>query len=65
MHVTDPFATALGSSAGEEEVPNAKRNLLADLNSAGAEETMMLPPPPPPQKENISVYLRSVRKEPN
>ena len=58
MHVTDPFATALGCSAGEEEVPNAKRNLLADLNSAGAEETMMLPPPPPPQKENIAVYLR-------
>ena len=60
MHTTDPFATALGGSAGEE-YPNAKRNLLEDLNSAGAEQTVMLPPPP--QKENISVYLRSVRKQ--
>ena len=59
MHTTDPFATALGGSVGEE-YPNAKRNLLEDLNSAGAEQTVMLPPPP--QKENISVYLRSVRK---
>ena len=55
MHTTDPFATALGGSAGEE-YPHAKRNLLEDLNSAGAEQTVMLPPPP--QKENISVYLR-------
>merc|ERR550532_3851295 len=55
MHTTDPFATALGGSAGEE-YPNAKRNLLDDLNSAGAEQTVMLPPPP--TKENISVYLR-------
>ena len=60
MHVTDPFSTALGSTAGEE-YPNAKRNLLEDLNSAGAEQTVMLPPPP--QKENISVYLRSVRNQ--
>ena len=58
MHVEDPFSTALGASGGEE-YPNAKRNLLEDLNSAGAEQTALLPPPP--QKENISVYLRSVR----
>ena len=54
MHVTDPFATALSGSS-EENYPNAKKNLLDDLNSAGAEQTMM---PPPPQKENIEVYLR-------
>ena len=54
MHVTDPFATALGGSS-DMEYPNAKRNLLDDLNSAGAEQTML---PPPPQKENIEVYLR-------
>ena len=58
MHVTDPFSTALGASGGEE-YPNAKRNLLEDLNSAGTEQTVMLPPPP--LKENIAVYLRSVR----
>ena len=60
MHVTDPFATALGGSSGED-YPNAKRNLLEDLNSAGAEQTVLLPAPP--QKENISVYLRLVRNQ--
>ena len=54
MHVTDPFATALGEPS-VEIYPNAKKNLLDDLNSAGAEQTML---PPPPQKENIEVYLR-------
>ena len=54
MHVTDPFATALEGSS-EENYPNAKKNLLEDLNSA--EQTMMMMPPPP-QKENIEVYLR-------
>ena len=54
MHVTDPFATALGEPS-VEIYPNAKKNLLEDLNSA--EQTMMMMPPPP-QKENIEVYLR-------
>ena len=54
MHVTDPFATALGEPS-VEIYPNAKKNLLDDLNSAGAEQTML---PPPPPKENIEVYLR-------
>ena len=52
MHVTDPFTTAI---EGVSEYPNAKRNILDDLNNA---EATMLPPPPPPQKENLAVFLR-------
>lgn len=51
MHVTDPFSTAVEGCA--EEYPNAKRNILDDLNNA--EQTML---PPPPQKENLAVFLR-------
>ena len=54
MHVTDPFSTAMEGNS-EEGIPNAKRNLLDDLNNA--ESTML---PPPPQKENLAVYLRLV-----
>ena len=58
MHVTDPFSTAMEGSS-EEGIPNAKRNLLDDLNNA--ESTML---PPPPQKENLAVYLRLVESSP-
>ena len=51
MHVTDPFATAMEGC--NEEYPNAKRNLLDDINNA---ECTVLPPPP--QKENLAVFLR-------
>ena len=53
MHVTDPFSTAM--EVNQEEYPNAKRNILDDLNNA--EQTML---PPPPQKENLAVFLRFV-----
>ena len=53
MHVTDPFSTAI--EGGQDEYPNAKRNLLEAINNAEA-TTFMLPPPS--QKENLAVFLR-------
>ena len=58
MHVTDPFATAMEATT-REEYPNAKRNLLDEINDAAHQQTML--PPPPPQKENLAIFLRYLR----
>jgi len=46
----DPFSSG---GAGSESYPDARRNILDDINNA--ENTFL---PPPPQKESLAVFLR-------